>query len=761
VKLVLSLSRMLFASLLLAVSLAHAQSQTGAQLPDAKLSERRAEQWLTFQSGDPWTPRINLNADAAMVYGIGPKLPDNLKSWRDHGYIVDLMTGVAWGGYQDYLDGKFDGADHWDQAQTDVAGKRLLHGGNPTVPYMSPGEDYGKYLSVGVQRALDLGAQAIYLEEPEFWARSGWEENFRREWKAYYHEDWQAPNASPDAQYRASKLKYYLYRRALGQVFDFVSAYGKAHGRTIPCYVATHTLINYANWRIVSPESSLIGVGADGYIAQVWTGTARTPNVYDGERKERTFETAYLEYASMQNLVRASGRKLWYLNDPIEDNPYHDWVNYRTNWQSTLTASLLQPEVWRYEVMPWPQRVFNSKHPATALDAQKYAHELNPIPTGAGHGTPAAAPDVPLVGISKEYATELQTVIAALGDMKQENVRWQTAGTRGVGVLVSDTMMFERADPQPSDLYLGSFYGLALPLVERGIAMDPVQIESAATPGFLTRYKLLFLTYEGQKPPTPAFHAALAEWVRAGGALVVVDNDDDPYNAVREWWNTAPDNFATPREHLFLQLGIAKNAEGIFPAGKGVVVAERASPAALSYDAEGGEKVRKLAREAAEAVHLPWSETNALVLRRGPYVIAAGLDDSHPDATPITLHGRFVDLFDANLPVQTSVTLAPGVRTLLYDLHSNLDSNGAKAAPRVVAAACAVRGINATQHQLSFTAEGIADTDAVIRVQSPRKPRRVTIGGKELAAGEFTSDGDTILLHFANSVDPVAIEIKY
>jgi hypothetical protein len=79
----------------------------------------------------------------------------------------------------------------------------------------------------------------------------------------------------------------------------------------------------------------------------------------------------------------------------------------------------------------------------------------------------------------------------------------------------------------------------------------------------------------------------------------------------------------------------------------------------------------------------------------------------------------------------------------------------------VVAAACAVRGINATQHQLSFTAEGIADTDAVIRVQSPRKPRRVTIGGKELAAGEFTSDGDTILLHFANSVDPVAIEIKY
>jgi hypothetical protein len=34
--------------------------------------------------------------------------------------------------------------------------------------------------------------------------------------------------------------------------------------------VATHSLINYAQWQIVSPESSLLNVGADEYIAQVW-----------------------------------------------------------------------------------------------------------------------------------------------------------------------------------------------------------------------------------------------------------------------------------------------------------------------------------------------------------------------------------------------------------------------------------------------------------------------------------------------------------
>src|SRR6476646_7985599 len=97
------------------------------------------------------------------------------------------------------------------------------------------------------------------------------------------------------------------------------------------------------------PESSLLEVGADGFIAQVWTGTARTPNFYNGHEKERTFETAFLEYGTMQNIVRASGKRVWYLNDPIEDNPRHSWFDYRTNWESTLIASLLQPEVSHYD----------------------------------------------------------------------------------------------------------------------------------------------------------------------------------------------------------------------------------------------------------------------------------------------------------------------------------------------------------------------------------------------------------------------------
>lgn len=716
-----------------------------------------SEERLSFQTGGPWSPRVNLDADVAMVYGIGPSLPGKIESWREHGYIIHVMTGVAWGQYQDYLNGAFDGAKHWDEAQMDSKGELILHGGNKTIPYISPGLNYGRYLTVGVKRALDAGAQAIHLEEPEFWAAGGWEENFKREWQALYGEEWRPPDSSVDAQYRASKLKYFLYRRALSQIFDFVKEYGKQNGRVIRCYVPTHSLINYANWRIVSPESSLIQVGADGYIAQVWTGTARTPNLYQGRRRERTFETAFLEYGVMQNLVRASGRRIWYLNDPIEDDPNHSWDDYRSNWESTLTASLFQPEVWRYEVMPWPQRVFNGKYPVKDVEAQRPISETERAPTGTGlGGVLRPRSDVERVPIPKPYETELQAVIRALGEMKQSTVRWEHSGTTGTGVLVSDTMMFQRADPNPSDPNLGSFYGLALPLLKRGFPVEPVQIENATAPGDLSRYRLLLLTYEGQKPPAPEFHKALAQWVRDGGALVVMDDDGDPYCVVREWWNTAPFAYKTPRQHLFEQLGIAPDATGLHHVGHGIVLREAVSPAALSYRADGGETVRKAVRQAATAVRLGWKETNALVLRRGPYIIAAGLDESVPEAKPFLLRGRFIDLFNADLPVLHQVLLTPGKRFLLFDLDAGSDPG-----PHVVAAACRVRNEHISGKSLLFEAEGIGDTQAVVECAMKSQPEQVLVDGKPAGQQTYDAASRTLQLRFPNSTSPIPVEIKF
>jgi hypothetical protein len=693
-----------------------------------RADDKQRDERTSFQSHAPYMPRTHLNADVAMVYGIDPTLPERLKTWRDKGYICHVMTGVAWGEYQDYLYGRFDGKNHEDEAQTDRNGNRISHGRD--VYYMSPGESYGKFLCVGVQRALEAGAEGIHLEEPEFWVRGGYEPNFKREWEAYYGEPWQAPHSSAEAQWRASKLKYFLYRRALAQVFAFVQEWNKKNGKQVKCYVPTHSQINYAHWRIVSPESSLLSVGCDGYIAQVWTGTSRTPNVYQGEQKERTFEAAYCEYGAMQNLVKASGRRVWYLNDPIEDNPNHDWEDYQTNWRSTLIASLLQPDVWRFEIMPWPDRIFT-----------------RPYREKRGSDKKVPIPDA--------YETELQAVITALGDMKQPDWKWEVSGTHNVGILFSDTMMFQRGDPTPSDPHLGNFYGLALPLVKAGLPIEPVQIENADQKDFLKSYRCLLLTYEGQKPPTAGFHDVVADWVRQGGALVVVDDDADPFHKIREWWNTAPMAYATPRHHLFEKLGLPADATGQHTVGKGTVMRLNASPAALTYQRTGAELVRTAVRESLRAVGERWTTASGYVLRRGPYLVMAGLDETASDRAPGIQIGRYINLFSGDLPLVRNIALTPGLRGLYVDLD-----RFPRDRPRIVAAACRVRDEKVSGRSLRFRADGIADTPGVVRMILPRAPKEVLADGKPLPSTAYDWEDGTLRLRFDNTPDGVTIEVR-
>ncbi len=698
---------------------------------------RQARERTCFQTSAPWDPGLQLGSDVVLCYGVGPDIGARIAGWKAQGYRVHLMTGVSWGEYQDYLYGRFDGANHEDEAQTERGGKKISHGGD--VYYMSPGESFGRFLCVGVKRALDAGAEGVHLEEPEFWARAGWSRGFRREWKAFYREDWAPPDSSPDAQYRASRLKYYLYRRALTQVFDFVKAYNQGHGTQARCYVPTHSLINYAHWAIVSPESSLLKVGADGFIAQVWTGTAREPNVYAGVKKERTFETAFLEYGAMMNVVRASGATVWFLNDPIEDNPDYSWRDYLANWESTLTASLLWPQVWRFEVMPWPERIFHGKYPK--LDRSERAP-----------GRPVAKEPLPAA-----YGTELLAVINALNDMKQPQAQWE-CGTRGVGVVVADTMMFQRGGPSPSDPHLGSFYGLAMPLLKRGLPVEPVQMEHAGLPRALQPYRVLLMTYEGMKPPSTEDSLALAAWVKGGGVLVFVDDDQDPFNGVRAWWNTAPNSYATPRAALFAHLGIAAHAApGTHRLGRGALLYDVASPAALTYRAGGADHVRSLVREACGAARLPYRETNFLSLQRGPYVVAAGLDESL-SATPHTLTGRFVDLFDAGLPIVSEVTLTAGRRCLLLDLDRVRGQ-----APIILAAACktlAVRRLPGGGFR--FHAAGPDGTQAAVRLRLAAPPEGVTLDGLPLApdAQAWDSATSTLLLRFPNAASGHRVTLR-
>ncbi len=712
--------------MLLPLLLSLALTQTSPATAQRPLDPGQNRERTVFQTDSVYNDRINLRADVAIVYGLGPEMPEKVRSWRERGYKIHLMTGVAWGDYQDYYHGRWDGVNHEDEIQTRANGERIGHGQGRF--YISPGKTYGTYLAEGVRRALEVGVEAVHLEEPEFWSYGGYGEGFKREWQEYYREPWQDPTSSPDARWRAAKLMYYLYRRALQQVFDSINAFNKERGTRVRCYVPTHSLINYADWGIVSPESDLAKIeGCDGYIAQVWTGTAREPNRYMGVRKERTFETAFLEYGSMQNLVRSTGRSVWYLADPIEDNPNHDWGDYRRNYRSTLVASLLQPDVNQYEVMPWPERIFgkNSRYPAERDPSKR-------------------------VVIPGDYETELQVVINALKDMEQPTYRWES-GSPGVGVVISDSLMFQRGGPNESDDDFGHFYGLALPFLKRGMPVQPIQLENVGLKDYLGDTKVLLMSYEGQKPRSPEVHDALATWVRAGGTLVFVDNDADPFNTVREWWNEGANSFVNPRQHLFERLGVGRDPSQEFTrVGQGRLLYLKKSPSIdLSHHADGAKWLAEKVRGAA--TNLKWTESSALVLHRGPYIVAAGMDET--ESPRQTLKGEFVDLFDSALKIRTEIPLRAGARHLLIDL--------AKYTRPVIASAGYVNQDESSAATWRGTVEGIGDTPGVILLRVPSEPKSVTIDGKSVFDRRYDVARRLLWLRFPNRSEPQAVEVRF
>ena len=717
-----------FALVILSIVCARSEDavQTFPQDPNQSLER------TCFQTGKPWSEKGDLRSDVALVYGIDRSLPDRMQTWRDHGYRIHVMTGVSWGAYQDYLYGRFDGINHEDEAQTVSDGRKSSHGGD--VYYMCPSTNYGKFLCAGIQRALDAGAEAIHLEEPEFWVNASYGEGFKREWQSYYGEPWQDVRTSVDAQWRASKLKYFLYRRALQQVFDYVQDYNAHSGRHVRCYVPTHSLLNYSHWCIVSPESSLARLkGCDGYIAQVWTGTSRTPNIYNGVLKERTFETAFLEYGAMQNLVRATGRGVWYLNDPIEDNPNHDWDDYKRNWECTLVASLFQPEVSQYEVAPWPERVFDGRYPRSAKPENRRS-------------------------IPGAYATELQTVMNALNNMKQKRVEWDS-GTRGIGVLVSDSLMFERGEPKPSDEHMSHFYGLAMPLLKHGIPVTPVQLENVTTPHYLDGFKVLLLTYQGMKPLSADVHVQLAGWVKRGGVLLFCDDDSDPFNTVREWWNTNGLSYHNPREHLFEQVGFKTNSVGNqsleWRFGKGEVTWVRENPVHFARKSGGADELVALVHGAADHAGLKWRESNYLSLRRGPYVIGAGLDESVPGGQKV-LKGRFIDLFDSKLAVQTSIRLDANNHFMLRDLDTDR-AHG----PELLESACKSLVLKKESKLISMAVEGVGDTPAVVLLRSSRPPVSITLDKETVSDFDYSKKDGLLWVRFTNESRPRTLSIQF
>lgn len=660
----------------------------------------KKEELTGYQASGDFRPSVDLQCDFVMVYGIDDTMPDRIRQYREKGYVIHLMTGIAWGEYQDYLDGKWDGRKHWDEGQVERSGKDVIH--NPTVPYMVPTVSFSEYLTERMKIAVDMGVEAIHVEEPEFWDRSGYSEAFKREYEIYYKEPWRPQHEDLDVQYKSARLKAYLYSRAIDRVSAALKEYAKVvYNRDLRFYVPTHSLLNYTQWKIMSPEAALINIPTvDGYIAQIWTGTSREANVYEGVYKERTFETAYLEYGVMQELVKGTGRRMWFLNDPIEDLPSYTWENYEYNYRKTAAASLLHPHIWHYEICPWPHRVFDGRYPRFQPNIAKKDE--------TSYETDQSRP------IPGSYSTLLSGMFQLFGDMEQKEFCFEGAGD-SVGICMSDSGLFQRTFPdgivngrklgdrfamakhkntgnpvdeeaaealmkeirEDESLLLDfiqsdafpQFYGMSLPLLKYGLPVRPVQLDNVRRfAGYLDTLKVLILSYEYIKPEAPDINTAVLSWVMNGGTLLYIGDGSDPFHRIDSWWRKS--GYENPARHLFRLAGMEETPEdGVYPAGNGKIVVWNMVPAKICLSRELAQVYRYKVKDALESLGLSWEFRNDLTLHRGPYIISAVMDESVTDEKKVW-EGLFADLGENDYPVITHKEIGPDETALLFDFDT-------------------------------------------------------------------------------------------
>ncbi len=685
----------------------------------------------TFQTAGHWKPATDIRSDLVMVYGANDRpretFSQRVQSWRDRGYTTHFMTGIAWGEYQDYFTGRWDGQWHLDEGQKQMNGDTIWHG--HLIPYIVPTHNYLKYFKERhIKPVIDAGISSIFLEEPEFWARSGYSEAFKREWQEYYGFAWRPQHESAENTYLSNKLKYHLYYRALDETFTYAKQYGQQQGMEVRCYVPTHSLLNYAQWQIVSPEASLASMkNCDGYIAQVWTGTSREPNFFDGRMKERTFETAFLEYGCMYSMVAPTNRRVYFLTDPIEDRA-KDWQDYRRNYQATFTAQLLYPGNNFYEVMPWPDRIYEG-HYRKSLDSNER------------------------IRIPRFYSTQMQVMINTLNDMPVSDN--QLSGTQGVGILMSNSLMFQRS-PRPVEGYddpqLSNFYGLALPLLKRGVPVGIVHLENTGYADTWKGVRVLLMSYSNQKPMTAAENEHLAHWVARGGHLIYAARDNDPFQHVLEWWNQGTMNYQAPADHLFELMGIPPAApEGTYHYGRGSVQIIRRDPKEFVMQQQGDAPLLTAVGNVLKDI----SFKNHFRLTRGAYELAAVLDEDVVSNEPLTLQGCFIDLFDPQLPVVRQKTVRPGEQAFLY----NIEKVRKQRRPQVLAAASRQSEEQVSAHSYAFTAKSPAETTNVMRILLPSEPKRVTVSAD--SENHWDEDSHTLFLTFENQPDGVRVEIDF
>ena len=261
------------------------------------------------------------------------------------------------------------------------------------------------------------------------------------------------------------------------------------------------------------------------------------------------------------------------------------------------------------------------------------------------------------------------------------------------------------------------------------------------------------MTYSNMKPLDPKAHQDLADWVKKGGIIVYCGRDNDPYQQVLEWWNQNGNIYTAPSQHLFGLMQLPDMAEeGIYHYGKGKVYVVRQDPKEFVMQERGDQSLLSVIEKAYGKLEYK----NHFYLERGPYTLAAVVDENAESSEPLQLNGNYIDLFDPTLPCLKEKIVKPGEQTFLFDINAVSKKNR----PQVLASASRQSDEIVGKKSYSFIAKSPAETDNVMRILLPKKPKSIQVSVNQFTT-EWDADTHTLLLQFENNPEGVQVKIEW
>jgi len=675
-----------------------------------------------FQVNSFYDTKIAVPADGLIIHRHGDDLETlikSFKSWKNFLPCIGRMFFADSDAANEYWTGKWDGTTHPDDREMDAASNIVICSG--VRPYMVPTDGWISYADSQAEMALEAGAVALLPEEPLGHVHTGYSKSFKKLWEKYYKFPWQPENSSALARYLTAQLKNELFLKLEKTLSK------TAKKKNVVLVVPIHSIFGNISSSLVAPLGlSVETKEIDGYIGQIWTGPVRwsLQNYISSEKS--FFASAYSLYDYFTQLTVGTDKKLWLLVDPVEDDPNHTWDAFKEWYEHCIVAMLLMPGIDSYEIMPWPDRIF-----------------LPGYETGGG--TPAP----------EKFRMEILTISQTLQDVPKGG-KWlvdkKSKPTEGIAIAISDSAMYLNK-PVPK---LQGLYGLYMPLIMHGVPVSSFVMERVQDKNYADMYKLIILSYENFKPANPEMNVALAEWVKRGGTLVIfaTDEEDELDKTDYFWWRK--NGFESPLKHLLAQFHKLKTKKEKWKFGKGTVIRKKFSSRDFAGEAMASKIYLPVINWALEESR-KFEKLNTpgfFCMKRGDFIIV------HSEKKKISRSGKFIDIFDTNLPVIDKIDLKPGESGLYKDVTKIL-KNGKT--PMVLHSTLRLVSQKYEKKQLIFTVKGPEQTPAAVRVFLPgiKIPEIAAVNSKGKKIDVLIKkDRETYLLRLPNSPEGITLTIK-